>query len=371
MGEYQPYKNYFGVELAQELARRIVAIHPTFPAEQFAAQIAARVDELELKNRVALIAAALRECLPPDYPAALQILLRILGPENPKEEGMFTYGYHLMPVAYFVEVYGLDYFDQSMAALAEITKRHTAEYTIRPYLVRYPQQTLAVLDRWAVHANAHVRRLVSEGTRPRLPWATRLTAFVDDPGPVLRLLEKLKHDPSPYVRKSVANNLNDITKNHPDLVIETLTRWNQHAGEETRWITRHALRNLVKKGQLAALKLLGFDQVQVSLHQLKVEPKTVRLGDSLEMSFTLHNETPETQEVVIDYTIHLLKANGKSSPKVFKLRTKTLEGGEVLAVQKHHSFKAVRNRRYYAGPQRLEIQVNGVMVGGVDFRLEI
>lgn len=371
MSEYQPHKNYFGLELAHKLAGRIVAVQPTFPAEQFVAQIAARVDELELKDRVALIAAALRECLPADYPAALQILLSILGPENPKEEGMFTYGYHLMPVAYFVEVYGLDHFDHSITALAEVTKRHTAEYAIRPYLGRYPQQTLAVLEGWAVHANAHVRRLVSEGTRPRLPWATRLTAFVDDPGPVLRLLEKLKHDPSPYVRKSVANNLNDIAKDHPDLVLETLSRWSQHAGEETRWITRHALRNLVKQGHPAALKLLGFNQIQVSLQQLKIEPETVRLGDSLKISFTLQNETPESQYLVVDYIIHLAKANGKTSPKVFKLRTQTLNGGERLTLQKSHSFKPVRTRRYYGGQQRLEVQVNGVVVGGENFRLMV
>lgn len=371
MAETQPFKNYYGVELAQDLAVRITAVYPDFPAGPFIEQVAAQVEPLELKARVAVIAAALRANLPAPYLEALRVLLAILGPPNSDEEGMFTAGYHLMPVAYFVEVYGLDHFDESMAALYEITQRHTAEYAIRPYLERYPQPALTLLERWAGDQSAHVRRLVSEGTRPRLPWASRLPAFMADPDPVLRLLEQLKNDPSAYVRKSVANNLNDIGKAHPELVLATLTRWSQHSSDKTRWIIGHALRNFVKQGHRQALALLGFEQPQaVQLQRFKVDPASLKIGDSLTLSFNLQNQAAVPQQLVIDYIIHLRKANGQLNPKVFKLGVYQLDPGQTIEVQKKHSFRPVTTRRYYAGQQRVELQVNGLTLGGVDFNLE-
>lgn len=369
MSDTQPYKNYFGITLAEKLAASLVAVQPAFPAGPFIAQVAAQVEALELKGRVALIAAALRAHLPPDYPEALKILLAILGPANPSEQGMFTLGYHLMPVAYFVEAYGTDYFDESLAALYEITQRHTAEYAIRPFLMRYPQQTLALLQQWTQDQSPHVRRLVSEGSRPRLPWAARLPAFIADPSPVLNLLEPLKADPSAYVRKSVANNLNDILKDQPGLGLAMLTRWSQGASEETRWIIGHALRNLVKQGHPEALRLLGFHRPQVTLQKLEARPEIVRMGDTLTFSFALQNEAPEPQNLVIDYIIHFVRSKGEQRPKVFKLTTLTLPPGEQMQVQKRHSFKPVTTRRYYAGRHRLEIQLNGVIAGGVEFEL--
>jgi 3-methyladenine DNA glycosylase AlkC len=371
VSETQRFKYYFGTELAQNLAERIQAVAHDFPAQAFVEQVAARVDDLELKGRVALIAAALREHLPADYPAALEILCAILGPELPGEEGMFNHGYHLMPVAQFVESYGLEHFELSMGALYEITRRFSSEFAIRPFLVHEQQRTLAVLQQWVSDENAHVRRLVSEGTRTRLPWAARLTAFVADPSPVLALLEHLKHDPSPYVRKSVANNLNDIGKDHADLVLATLTRWSEDASDETRWIIRHALRNRVKQGDPAALRLLDIGSARVTLHDLRVEPDPVCLGDTLHFAFRLHSEADTPQHLVIDYVLHFVRANGSTGPKVFKLMTRTLEGGASLDVRKKHSFKPITTRRYYAGQHRLEIQVNGQVVGTTTFTLEL
>ncbi len=371
MTETQPYKNYFGTDLARDLALRIQAVYPQFHAESFVQQVAAQVDELELKARVALIADALHAHLPASYLAALDILHAILGPELSSEEGMFNEGYYLMPVAYFVEVYGQEHFDESLAALYEITRRHTAEWNIRPFLAREPQRMLALLHQWAHDDNVHVRRLVSEGTRPRLPWAARLQMFVDDPAPLLHLLAELKNDPSPYVRKSVANNLNDIIKDHPDLVLEHLTEWQSDAAEATLWIIRHALRNLVKQGDPRALRLLGIEQPQVSLQDLTLQPDPLRQGESLALSFALQSESAETQTLVVDYLIHFVKASGKTSPKVFKLSKPVLPAGERLHLRKQHSFKPVTTRRYYAGQHRLEVQINGQILGGADFVLEL
>ena len=230
MSERQPFKTMISVALAEDLARRVAVVYPSFAAEVFVAQIAAAVEGQELKQRIAAVAAMLRASLPASYPEALQILVAILEPERPAEDGALGSGFTLAPLAAFVEAYGLDHFEESVAALNAITRRDTAEFAIRPFLMRYPERTLAVLRRWAHDPSSHVRRLVSEGTRTRLPWAARLPAFQRDPTPVLDLLERLKDDPSSYVRRSVANNLNDITKDHPLLAIATLERWSAGAG---------------------------------------------------------------------------------------------------------------------------------------------
>jgi 3-methyladenine DNA glycosylase AlkC len=368
--ESQPFKYYYGAELAQELGERIRPIYPAFPAEAFVERVAAQVDELELKARVVVIAEELRHALPDDYGAALDILLAILGPELPAEAGMFNHGYYLMPVAYFVERYGLEHFERSTAALREITRRHTAEYAIRPFLERYQSQTLDLLRRWAEDESAHVRRLVSEGSRPRLPWATRLQAFIVDPGPVLDLLERLKDDPSPYVRKSVANSLNDIAKDHPDLVVATLQGWQAGASAERRWIIRHALRTLIKQGHPAALSLLAYEQPAVIVRELSVTPGRARVGDTIDITFSLQSDAPQPQQLVVDYVIHFVKANGGMSAKVFKLRTLSLGHGEFVRLQKRHSLRPITTRRYYPGRHRVEVQVNGVILGGADFDLD-
>lgn len=369
MTESQPLKNYFGIELAQHLADIIKPIYPSFQTDSFIVQIAQDVDLLELKDRVALIGTALYDHLPSDYLESLPIILKVLGPEMGEDDGMFVSGFQLMPIAYFVEVYGLDHYEESINALYEITKRFTAEFAIRPYIIRYPDRTLERLRDWAKDDNHHVRRLVSEGIRPRLPWASQLPAFIADPTPVLDILELLKDDESQYVQKSVANNLNDITKDHPELVLERLARWNKNASDSTRWIIRHALRTLIKNGDTAALNLLGYGEPQVTLQNLQLSPETMQLGETLSLSFNLKSEADEPQDLIIDYIIHFVRAKDKTNAKVFKLKTVTLNSGEVIDIQKNHPIKPVTVRRYYSGTHRVEIQVNGKIVGGGTFKL--
>lgn len=361
------FKHHFGAELAEDLARRITAVHPLFPAEQFVGQVAAQVGPLELKGRVNRIAAALREHLPPSYTEALNILLGTLGPPHSEAEGMFKDGWYVMPLAQFVETYGLEHYDESIAGLHAITQRHTSEFAIRPFLIRYPEQTLAILQRWAHDESFHVRRLVSEGSRPRLPWATRLTMFIDNPAPVLELLEPLRDDPSAYVRKSVANNLNDIAKDHPDLVLATCERWSRGASDRTRGIVRHALRTLVKQAHPGALRLLGAETPQVQLLELELDRTQLSIGDTLLLNVTLQSTTNEPQQLIIDYVLHMVGARGELRPKVFKLRTQLLAPGEVMRLQKRVPIRPVSVRRYYPGRYRLEVQVNGAVLGGVDF----
>lgn len=370
MSDVQLFKHYFGLELASEMAEKLQQVYPDFPTEHFIAQIRQQVDALELKDRVMLFARALHDALPKDYLAALAIVLKVLGAENPAEDGMFKGGWYVMPLAQFVETYGLGHVDESLLALREITKRNTAEFAIRPYLTQYPEKTLETLMVWTDDESPHIRRLVSEGTRTRLPWASRLKQFVDNPQPVIALLERLKNDPSRYVQRSVANNLNDIGKDHPDLMLEIVSTWHQNASPATEWIIRHALRNHIKQGHPVALRLLEYSEaVQVSLAHLTLSPTQLKVGDKLNLSFTLKNETDEAQALVVDYLVYFVRANGKRSPKVFKLKNVTLEAHQTLEIRKNHSFQPITTRRYYAGLQRIEIQVNGQVLGGADFML--
>lgn len=367
--EPQPFKNHFNAAMAEDLATRVAAVYPAFPGAAFVQTVVPQLASLELKGRIAAFAEGLRATLPPHYPEAVRILSTLLGPAHNESKGMYTDGWALAPLAAFVEYYGLEHFDDSMAALHAITQRHTAEFAIRPFLVHYPAETLAVLQHWVHDTSFHVRRLVSEGTRTRLPWAARLPQFIADPAPVLALLEELKDDPTLYVRTSVANNLNDIAKDHPELVLATLARWSEDTNAERQSIIRRALRTLVKQGHPEALRLLAAEAPQVELLALHVAPQQVMVGDVLTISTELRSTTPAPQQVIIDYIMHYRGARGELRPKVFKWRTGRLGTGESLRLVKRHSFRPVTIRRLYTGRHRIELQVNGVILGGVEFEL--
>jgi 3-methyladenine DNA glycosylase AlkC len=372
MAETLPFKVYFGVELAHLLAEKVQAVHPTFPARAFLSGIEAEIAPLELKARVKLLAERLRATLPPDYPEALAILLSILGPAIETDSGMFNQGYFVYPIAQFVEAYGLDHFDLSLPALYEITQRFSSEFAVRPYLQRYPQQTMALLHQWAHDPSFHVRRWVSEGTRPRLPWGMRLQAFVRDPEPVLALLAHLKDDPSAYVRKSVANNLNDITKDHPDRVLEVLREWVKNGSAGTQWIAQHALRTLIKRGHPAALALIGSDAEAdaFAVEAFSVMPTVVHIGETLTLRVNVKNTAEEAHQAVIDYVVRFVKANGKTGTKVFKWSKRLFGAGEAVQLQKTLPLRHATTRTLYPGHHEVEVQINGQRLARAAFDLE-
>ena len=244
---YKQLKLWFDEELAKNLANKIEEVDPTFQKKKFINYIVPRIAPLELKDRVKVFASALKEFLPSNYEASINILLQILGPENEKETGMFKEYYWIMPIAQYVESYGLDHFEVSMQAIQEITKRNTGEYAIRPYLKKYPERTLKILQKWAKHPNKHVRRLASEGIRPRLPWASKLSQFIEEPSYLLPILNQLKDDPSKYVQKSVANCVNDILKDNLEVGKSLLQKWAKAPTAQRKWIIKYALRNFRKK----------------------------------------------------------------------------------------------------------------------------
>lgn len=253
---YKQLKLWFDKDLAQLLSNKIIEIESSFDSELFISNVDKGVSSLELKDRVELMADELHHILGKSYSDTVAILLRILGPENELETGMFSNFYWIMPIAKLVEKYGIDDFDISMHAIKEITKRNTSEYTIRPFIEKYPERTIAQMEIWSTDSNSHVRRLSCEGARPRLPWATKIDLFIDNPTPLIPILENLKDDSSKYVQKSVANCINDILKDNLDLGKKLLEQWMNNLTVERTWIIKHALRNLKKKNDIWALNLL-------------------------------------------------------------------------------------------------------------------
>lgn len=374
MTESTLFKDNLNANLARSFGSQIQYTYPAFDADAFVAQIEPQLPPLELKERVAVFTEALHDHLPPAYREAIGILLTIFEPEVAPEEGLFkaTNGWALWSIAHFVEVYGLDDFATSLAAMHTITRHFSCEFALRPFLVHHTAPTLAILHEWTADPSPHVRRLVSEGSRPRLPWGMRLNQFIADPSPTLALLEKLKDDESEYVRRSVANHLNDITKDNPAQAIAALQRWNEgEPSQEIRWITRHALRSLVKAGHPDALALMGVGEAALRLADCTVTPYNLRMGDTFELAFTLYSEAETEQKLVIDYVIHFVKANGKTSPKVFKLKTAVLPPHASITIRKNHTIKPITTRRYYPGVNRVEVQVNGKIVGESAFELAI
>ncbi|SFL92360.1 3-methyladenine DNA glycosylase AlkC [Gracilibacillus orientalis] len=256
MSDYVPLKYYFDQALAIRLADSIQPYYHSFNRKAIIEFVTREVENKELKARVEVITDALKQHLPSDYEAALAILLQILGPENKTEEGMFTKGYFLMPVAFYVEKYGLDHYDLSFQAMYEITKRHTSEYAIRPYLIANTDHCMTYFRDWVTDPNPHVRRLVSEGTRPRLPWAKKMPPLKNNIENNLRLLENLLHDSSSYVQKSVANHLNDLTKENPEKVLLWVHQIMENNLDVNPKIIKNGLRTLVKLKNEQSLELL-------------------------------------------------------------------------------------------------------------------
>ena len=329
--------------------------------------------KLELKERVQHVIGSLRRYLPDDFPATLEIVVRAGARWEPPKRDDKLGGLAAWPLIDFVGEYGLEHFDSSLAALRQLTELFSAEFAIRPFIEQDPKKALAQLRRWTKDPNEHVRRLVSEGTRPRLPWGCRLRCFQADPTGPLELLEYLKDDPSEVVRRSVANHLNDIAKDHPARVVAVAKRWQKGANENRQKIIRHALRTLVKDGHPQALKLLGYDpNAKVEVSKLVLCPKRLSLGDDLRLQCELHNPNArKTLSLVIDYAVHHVKKSGQRTAKVFKLKTCQLPAQQRLAIDKVHKLRIITTRKYHRGRHKVELLVNGRVRASGEFVLVI
>lgn len=355
-------KTFFSPPLIQRLAGDLKRVYPAFPTRAFVTQACAGLDALEFLGRGKHIALSLAAHLPQPYPKAVQVLLRSLGPEHATDEligvGMAPFFY--LPHTIFVAERGLDHFHLSMRAQYELTKRFSAEASIRPYIARYPERVFAVLKTWAKDKNPHVRRLVSEGTRLRLPWAARVPWLDENPERVLDLLERLKDDTSTLVRRSVANSLNDLGKGSPELLTQTCAAWLKGASEERRALVEHALRSAVKRGDRNALRLLGFGKkASVSLERVSFSPPSVAIGGRVTFRFSLRSRSPQTQDLLVDAAVHFVKARGRTGAKVFKVKRIVLPAKERIDLQTVFSLAVHTTRKPRAGRHAVDVMVNG------------
>lgn len=339
------------------IASVFVAINPHFSANEFIAQAQQGLAELELKQRVNHLIEALAACLPRDF-SQTALLLQQVPKHWQANNTQGDYRFTAWPIIDYVAVYGLQHPDLALQTLKILTPLFTAEFAIRPFLIHHFDLTYGYLQQWTQDDNYHVRRLASEACRPRLPWGLRVPLLMHHHAAIIVILEQLKDDASDYVQRSVANNLNDISKDYPDVVVVLAQQW--LASEPTaqrQWIIKHATRGLVKQGHANTLALLGYSQtfnlqnVNFTINKTEVSmDETVQLS----LSFLLL----EPQSLVIDYALHLPRANGKKSIKVFKWKTGLFTAGEHQLIQ-NYGFKRLTTRRYYQGDHNFDVLVNG------------
>ncbi len=359
VGVADELKAFYDRARVARLADELVTVWPAFPRERFVRHAVGGLDALELMDRARQIAAALAEALPRSYPEALGIVMRTLEAPPTNAGGSSMEPFHWLPHSFFIADHGLAHFDLSLEAQRVLTRRMSCEFSIRAFLERDAARTLLTLAEWTHDPDEHVRRLVSEGARPRLPWAGRLRAFQADPSPVLALLEVLKDDPSEYVRRSVANNLNDISKDHPGVVLETCERWQEGASEERRRLVLHALRTLVRAGDPDAIRLSGGSAGGEFVTRVRVEPSRPKIGGSVRATVELRNAGKQAATAVLALRIHFVKARGATAARTFKLPTVTLAPGASQTLSKSVSLQQLTTRTHYPGAHGMELLVNG------------
>ena len=347
----------FYTKLAIELNKADKHFHP----DKFVKEVTSNLEQLSLNQRLRNTSVVLKKHLPDDYKKSVGILYKTI-PHVDK-------GYTSLVFPDFVGMYGHGNFEVSMEALSYFTQFGSSEFAIREYLKRDFTKTIKVMHGWAEDKNPHVRRLASEGSRPRLPWSFKLDEVIKHPDHTLPILEKLKADPELYVKKSVANHLNDISKDNTDWMLKILTRWDK-ANAHTLWIVKHASRTLIKKGNKQSLSLFDFEKnVKAEVLHLKLDKSRLRLGDSLQFEFDVRSQKPKTQKLVIDYAIHYYKKTGVLSPKVFKLKEIQLPGNGTVHLVKKHRFQDFTTRKHYPGKHAIEILMNGRIACRKEFEL--
>lgn len=364
----------FNREKVNYLGNLFLASDSGFEKSRFVREVMKPLKSLELKERIVHIAATLEKHLSPDFKIATTQICKALPPRLDPQKTDDDFGdFILAPLGEYVVRNGLSkkHLKRSLKTLQELTQRFSMEDAIRYFIRKFPNETLAELEKWSGHKNYHVRRLVSEGTRPSLPWSGRIGM---EPSATLPLLDTLHADPTRYVTRSVANHLNDIAKVNPALVVQTLKGWKKLGKQnpaELIWITRHALRTLVKQGDPNALKLLGFRaQPKIQVSPLRISNAKIVAGQTLEFSFDITAERSES--LMVDYVIEFVKANGKTAPKVFKATQLNLQEQQTHQVSKKHRLRAnATTFTLYPGTHKLSVQINGKILQSSTFELQV
>lgn len=362
-------KHLLPMTAALQLGERLKSAGVTLSMAAWQRALGADFEPLGLMDRGRRLSVVLRQFLPSDFRQAAPLLVQTMGRPmgldprgEPVAPGDVASSFYHLPHSMYIAEHGLDHLPEAMQAQHALTQRFTAEFSLRPFLQAHTQATLAHLKQWASDPNAHVRRAVSEATRPRLPWAARLPDFVRDPGPVLPLLTQLRDDSSSYVRRSVANHLNDIGKDHPDLLTNLARQWLDDAPvpASRQALLRHALRTAIKRGDAQALALFGHGEVSpLQVQGANITPSKARIGDTVTLHCTLYNPSAQSTHALADWRVHYVKANGTLSPKVFKGTTVQIDAQGHGLLKKTLSLRQMSTRTHQPGRHTVEIVLNG------------
>jgi len=318
-------------------------------------------EDLAMKERMNKITVFIEKSLPVSYHEQLEVLEKV----SPNFSGLRGI---IFPD--FIEKFGLDYFEESIEALKFHTQFSTSEFAIRHFILKYEKESLEKIYKWSEDSNFHVRRLSSEGTRPILPWGIKLHDFVKNPHKTIPILEKLKDDYEDYVYRSVANHLNDISKYHPELVLEMAEKWMKNSSDSRKWLVKHALRTLLKKGNAKAMSIFGFEnKYKISVDEFYTKDKQIKIGDSSQLFLTIKNNDNKDVKLRLEYVISYLKNNQSYSSKVFQIKEFILKKDEVFKTEKKIDFKDLTTRKHYKGEHFISLQINGIQSNKVSFDL--
>jgi len=356
-------KDMFNKAFYEHLATEINKIHKPFHTGNFVKDVIKNMEDLSLNQRMRNTSKNLKKHLPEDYGQSIEIMKKVI-PQLKR-------GYTTLVFPDFVGQYGLDHIHISLEALAFFTRYGSSEFAIREFLKKDFKTTIQVMEKWAGNKNEHIRRLASEGSRPRLPWSFKLDEVIKNPAATKNILEKLKSDDTLYVKKSVANHLNDFSKDHPDYMLDLVGSWNLE-NPHTSWIVKHACRSLIKKGDQRSLQLFDFSKnVKIEVLNFTLGKSVLKLGDTLEFAFDMASTSKSAQKLAVDYAIHYVKKSSGLSPKVFKLKEVRLGPSESIHISKKQILKDFTTRKHYGGMHVLEIMVNGHIFVKHKFELKI
>jgi 3-methyladenine DNA glycosylase AlkC len=350
-------KDLYSPAFYKNLANALLTVMPSFNKQRFISQIFTDdFGDKELKARMRHTTAVLHAFMPSDFKKAVGILGKLI--QQLRKSGTASDGLAYIFLADYIELYGIDDFETSMKALEEITQFVSCEFAVRPFIIKYGKDMMNQMKIWSLHKNDSVRRLASEGSRPRLPWAMAIPELKKDPSPILPILENLKNDPSEWVRRSVANNINDIAKDHPDIVINLARKW-KGGSKETDAIIKHGSRGLLRKGHIQILSHYGLKSKNIRVSAFKIDTPDVRIGEHLAFSFSVSNLDKKKQTVRLEYGLYYNKSNGQLTRKVFKISERIYEPGIKVNIRRNQSFRKITTRVFYPGKHRLSIIVNG------------
>lgn len=361
-------KDIYTVSFFNDFSNVVEMHHPIFNRHKFITSIFDNEWQGKaLKQRMRHTTNVLHQHLPSNFIKAAQIIEKTAITLIETNTNQNIFGYMFLPD--YIEVYGLAHFKTSIRAIETVTQFVSCEYAVRPFIVQYPKEMIQQMHNWSLHKSHHVRRLACEGTRPRLPWAAGIDFLKQNPKPIIPILDNLKNDASEYVRRSVANNLNDISKNQPDIVLELVKKWSG-ISKETDSILKHGSRTLLKNGNKTILKHFGVSSnPDIYISNLKITTPQVETGDYLKFNFEIKNQSTSKHAIRIEYAIHYLLQNGQLSKKVFKISERVINEKTAIEIIKQHSFKVITTRKFYKGQHALSIIINGKPSDLINFEL--